>query len=870
MKKILGVLMTVSIAMAMGDNLKLGRIQKFTPSNHDHWMQMTKAARTGELPAFLKQSMQLKREKVRVSGRVEESTRQLNRAISDSELIGRWEEVAWSDEFILTVGSNQEIANPLHVFGLEESEGAITIEGNSTGPIEATYLPSVFGPLAANWNFVEEGESEEDYPLVEFFYLYMGNMDDYVSHPDSIGIIILDDSVSFRFGTAGGKDMENVTTFAGDILYDEEPEWDLPMVRIVHGITIKDTVSVQVIDFMENSETFTVTGEIQHGTISLMAGVQYPIDDPLGSLWDDVDEDDELYIEKFYIEFLSDNTGRFIDSWEDLEYDYSYIDSSAFAWTTWDDTLSITERHEDWDEDEEEYIVSTETMDVEYKIENSVLSISAEFDFCEDAFDDPLSPYACGDSLWNFGLFGLDDVESLIISSSGTHNYDGETGTRTDLVFDQLVPGDGSVIEISSDNAWTDTLVFAWESADHIYGGGDVTYYPVLSGDLDNFFLMTSNTTDNIWKIPYHHIKYYMDQAGLSKATGTWDIRSKGKSGGLIFDGSDDYVDIGAISTNFTTADFSVQAWVNTTSNENQGILLKSNGDDTWGESEFSMHLYDNGQPAWDGYGIDHMQANTEVNDGKWHHVVVIWDYSGSGITGDGKIYIDGVESTATSQYNADANDIKENKLYIGKPNNANDDSKNYFDGSLKEIAIWSQALTASEISSLYNSGSGKTATTVQTDKVVGYWELDEGSGSTVTDESGNSNNGTIHGASWERTQYSANGPFELIIDASGLSVDVSNTLPNQFQLHANFPNPFNPTTSIKYDLPKDALVSLMIFDITGREIRHLVNETQNAGFKAIMWDGTNNYGHQVGTGMYLYQIKAGAFVQTRKMILMK
>jgi hypothetical protein len=379
---------------------------------------------------------------------------------------------------------------------------------------------------------------------------------------------------------------------------------------------------------------------------------------------------------------------------------------------------------------------------------------------------------------------------------------------------------------------------------------------------------MTSNTTDNIWKIPYHHIKYYMDQAGLSKATGTWDIRSKGKSGGLIFDGSDDYVDIGAISTNFTTADFSIQAWVKTDRGVAQGILLKSDGDGTWDESDFHLYMTSGGDVNWVGWGRDYISGNESINDGKWHHVVVVWDYSGTGTTGTGKMYVDGTDATGASSYNADGNDLNSNKLYIGKDNNS--ETGIYFDGSLKEIAIWSQALTASEISSLYNSGSGKTATTVQTDKVVGYWELDEGSGSTVTDESGNSNNGTIHGASWERTQYSANGPFELIIDASGLSVDVSNTLPNQFQLHANFPNPFNPTTSIKYDLPKDALVSLMIFDITGREIRHLVNETQNAGFKAIMWDGTNNYGHQVGTGMYLYQIKAGAFVQTRKMILMK
>ena len=93
MKNVISLLLTVSISITMGsDNRKLGRVQKFTPSNHDHWMQMRKAALTGELPAFLKESRQLNREKIRIPGKVEDATRQLNRAISDSELIGRWEE----------------------------------------------------------------------------------------------------------------------------------------------------------------------------------------------------------------------------------------------------------------------------------------------------------------------------------------------------------------------------------------------------------------------------------------------------------------------------------------------------------------------------------------------------------------------------------------------------------------------------------------------------------------------------------------------------------------------------------------------------------------------------------------------------------
>ena len=867
MKKIIGLLLAVSVSIMLGeDNRRLGRVQQFTPSNHDHWIQMRKAARTGVLPSFLKESKQLNREKMRTK-KSEESKSELNKGANDSELVGRWEETLSSEQFTLTVGSDQEIPNPLHVFGLEESDGAITIE-TSSGTIETSYLPTSLVPIVVNLPIVDLFEGEWDFPLVQISWLYMDNMDDYVSHPDSIFVAVFNDSVSYSYGAAGGDDMENITVFAGDILYEEEPEWDLPSIRIVHGITITDTISLQVIDLMENSTTVTVTGAIEHGTISLMAGVEYPIENPFEWLWEE-DEDDDYYIEKFYVEFLSDNTGLFIDYWEDLEYGESYIDSSAFVWSTWDDTLAITEKHMEWDEDEEEIII-TETIDLVYEIENSVLSISAELDFCKDEFEDPLSPYACGDSLRFLGLYGLNDVESFIISFTATHDFDGESGSRRELVFDQIFPGDESVIEITSDNAWTDSLLFAWESANHIYGGGDITYYSEFTGDLGNFFLMPVKLTDNVWKIPYHHIKKYMDDANIAKATGTWDIRSEGKSSGLFFDGADDYLDLGnGVSTNFTTDNFAVQAWVKTTSEASQGILLKSNGDNTWSESEFHLYLDSAGFPNWVGYGRDYIQGNKSINDGKWHHVVVVWDYSGSGTTGIGKMYIDGVETTASSSYNANGNDIKENMIYIGKPNNS--ESKNYFLGSLKEIAIYNGKITETEVSELYNSGLGKSATTAQADSILAYWQLDEATGSTVNSEICSCNDGTIHGASWKGgVQYSANGPFELTIDAIGLSVQNGDFLPDQFELHANFPNPFNPTTSINYDLPENASVSLMIYDIMGREIKHLVNEAQNAGFKAIMWDGTNNYGQQVGTGMYLYQIKAGSFTQTRKMLLMK
>ena len=66
------------------------------------------------------------------------------------------------------------------------------------------------------------------------------------------------------------------------------------------------------------------------------------------------------------------------------------------------------------------------------------------------------------------------------------------------------------------------------------------------------------------------------------------------------------------------------------------------------------------------------------------------------------------------------------------------------------------------------------------------------------------------------------------------------------------------------------AQVTLTIYDLMGREVTQLVNTTQEAGFKSVQWNATDSFGKPVGAGVYLYQIQAGEFVQTRKMVLLK
>jgi hypothetical protein len=94
--------------------------------------------------------------------------------------------------------------------------------------------------------------------------------------------------------------------------------------------------------------------------------------------------------------------------------------------------------------------------------------------------------------------------------------------------------------------------------------------------------------------------------------------------------------------------------------------------------------------------------------------------------------------------------------------------------------------------------------------------------------------------------------------------------IPKEYILNQNYPNPFNPVTTLRYDLPEQSDVTITIYNMLGRKVKTLVNSTQDAGFKSVIWDATNYQGNPVSAGVYLYQIQAGEFVQTKKMVLLK
>ena len=119
--------------------------------------------------------------------------------------------------------------------------------------------------------------------------------------------------------------------------------------------------------------------------------------------------------------------------------------------------------------------------------------------------------------------------------------------------------------------------------------------------------------------------------------------------------------------------------------------------------------------------------------------------------------------------------------------------------------------------------------------------------------------------------EYLLEGTGEITVPtATRFTLEKKAVIPIEYTLHQNYPNPFNPITFLRYDLPNQAQVTLTVYDLIGRKVTQLVNTAQEAGFKSVQWNATDSFGKPVSAGVYLYQIQAGEFVQTRKMVLLK
>ncbi|MBS1271936.1 MAG: hypothetical protein MAGBODY4_01072 [Candidatus Marinimicrobia bacterium] len=116
--------------------------------------------------------------------------------------------------------------------------------------------------------------------------------------------------------------------------------------------------------------------------------------------------------------------------------------------------------------------------------------------------------------------------------------------------------------------------------------------------------------------------------------------------------------------------------------------------------------------------------------------------------------------------------------------------------------------------------------------------------------------------------------PIRQALEWFGITVDTDpidpRTLPDKFALLQNYPNPFNPETVIRFELPRTAEVRLEIYDLRGRKVRTLLNEVKRSGNHEVTWDGTDEAGASLSSGMYLYRLSTPNRIMTRKMIILR
>ncbi len=326
--------------------------------------------------------------------------------------------------------------------------------------------------------------------------------------------------------------------------------------------------------------------------------------------------------------------------------------------------------------------------------------------------------------------------------------------------------------------------------------------------------------------------------------------------------------------------------------NTNTAYYIFSIGSNTFSGCRSSIDI-DNVN-TW--VGVENLwPANYKVwqPDTNWHFLCAVFP-QGSTQCGDYKVYFDGVLGHDTSRLaNTPLNTNTESPA-IGCLGSAN---VYFFYGIIDEVRIYSTALNDSQIAQLYgaplapvlnsppNNSSGHSLTPLLdwtiTPTASAYkvqLSTDSSFISTQLDTLVNTDSLRVPvGRLLYSVKYywrvlasgcSINGLYSVIYNFTTSPVSLypnENQYPKMFKLYPNYPNPFNPLTKMIFDIPKQDLVTLKVFDVLGREVSTLVNVQLKPGTYEVDWDGSS-----FASGVYYYKLISGEFVETKKMILLK
>lgn len=177
----------------------------------------------------------------------------------------------------------------------------------------------------------------------------------------------------------------------------------------------------------------------------------------------------------------------------------------------------------------------------------------------------------------------------------------------------------------------------------------------------------------------------------------------------------------------------------------------------------------------------------------------------------------------------------------------------------------------------LLNTGSGESTLFLASDKTPGQIAV----GSMKVDGQGANGAGDLVEFTFITQAPPQSTDFQILdgvlVDLTG-NIDAINNIeignlkpvPTDYALDQNLPNPFNPSTTIKYQLPVSGDATLVIYNLLGQQVRTLVKDNLEAGFHSVLWDGKDELGKQVASGVYIYRLQSGDFSTARRMMLLK
>ena len=494
----------------------------------------------------------------------------------------------------------------------------------------------------------------------------------------------------------------------------------------------------------------------------------------------------------------------------------------------------------------------------------------------------------------------------IILSIDGGENFD--------IILEEATPNDGSesifVPNLPSNNM-SRLMV---KSSDNIFFDVNNSFFSIINSALPVLGIDTTEIALELSIDSMYTIEREITNNGEIGSVLTYDIVIDYESNGngfLTFDGNDDNVDLGS---NLLSGDgnFSISLWVKSFGSD-QVIIQQRNGGFN---GEYQLRINSDGNlNFWtyrDGYQWNVTSTET-INDGNWHHVVIVQDMEVDG----GRIYVDGLESANNS--NGLVNLDGSIHTYLGADMR---DNQEYLSGSIDALGIYNNVLSYSSIVTLYNSGIGFNLTYNYgdydgSDYLVAFYPMELMSGLIVQDHSLNNNHGTIFGAEWTgdlipvgewlvignnfnqlesgqsdlltidiyTNDLILNNSYgcELIILSNdttkkvSVHIDIAEELkiqsanqPKNFQLISAYPNPFNSTIVIDYEIFVDSFINITIYDIIGNVIKTMENSYYEIGPKSIQWNGMNDHGKEVSAGIYFFKLQSHNFIQSTKLIFLK